>query len=429
MPRKCVIEGCDKKGYYNFLEIAKLTKKYYCGVHREAGMINCINKKCKSPNCIKIPTFNFEGLKPEYCKEHKEETMIATETKQKCKYEMCKKRANYKNQGETKPIYCNEHKTQDMITHTKRKPCEFDNCENRAKYNFNGLKPKFCKEHKEENMISVGRAICKFEGCNIQGTYNFRGLTRSFCFAHKLLGMVDVKNTCCEYEDCDKQPSYNFEDCNTIKFCHKHRLDGMIDIRNRNNKCLSELCPIIIKTNSRYKGYCLRCFIHLFPDEPVVRNYKTKETAVVHYIFSEFSRETYSWVSDRVIQDGCSRKRPDLLLDLGYQVIIVEVDEEQHKRTSYDVSCENKRLMQLSQDLDHRPIIIIRFNPDNYTSNGKTITSCWKINSMGICTIKKSKKFEWQSRLATLKSQIEYWIHPDNRTEKTIEIVQLYFDD
>ena len=110
-------------------------------------------------------------------------------------------------------------------------------------------------------------------------------------------------------------------------------------------------------------------------------------------------------------------------------MIVIEVDEEQHRRTSYDISCENKRLMLLSQDVDHRPLVVIRFNPDNYKSNDKTITSCWKINKNGICTIKKSKKSEWQTRLASLKSHIEHWINPDNKTGKTIEIIQLYFDD
>jgi hypothetical protein len=67
-----------------------------------------------------------------------------------------------------------------------------------------------------------------------------------------------------------------------------------------------------------------------------------------------------------------------LLLDLGYQVIIIEVDENQH--TEYDCSCENKRTMQLSQDLGHRPIVFIRFNPDDYEKDGTSVTSCWFVN-------------------------------------------------
>jgi hypothetical protein len=39
------------------------------------------------------------------------------------------------------------------------------------------------------------------------------------------------------------------------------------------------------------------------------------------------------------VENGCSLRRPDLLLDLGYQVIIVEIDETQHK--SYEEICNH----------------------------------------------------------------------------------------
>lgn len=151
----------------------------------------------------------------------------------------------------------------------------------------------------------------------------------------------------------------------------------------------------------------------------------TKERCVVEYITSHFP--DFSWVADKVITDGCSRRRPDLLLDLGNQIIIVEVDENQH--INYDCSCEHKRIMELSQDLNHRPVIFIRFNPDEYTdANGQDITSCWGVNGKGICVVKKSKKKEWESRLERLREQVEYWTNPANATEKTVEIVELFYD-
>jgi hypothetical protein len=68
----------------------------------------------------------------------------------------------------------------------------------------------------------------------------------------------------------------------------------------------------------------------------------------------------------------------------------VEVDENKH--STYDCSCENKRLMLISKDLHHRPIAFIRFNPDGYTEeDGTKIRSCWRLNKIGIMTI--SAKF------------------------------------
>ena len=163
----------------------------------------------------------------------------------------------------------------------------------------------------------------------------------------------------------------------------------------------------------------------MFPDKPVSRNYKTKEYSVVDFV--KFKFPNFQWISDKTITGGCSRRRPDLLLDLGYQIIIIEVDENQH--TDYDCSCENKRIMELSQDLGHRPIVFIRFNPDDYNKNGTNVTSCWGPDGKGICAVKKSKKNEWSERLNALGEQITYWINPENTTNKTIETIHLYYDE
>ncbi len=49
-------------------------------------------------------------------------------------------------------------------------------------------------------------------------------------------------------------------------------------------------------------------------------------------------------------------------------------------------------------------------------------------NTKGICVVKKNKKTEWLERLNALSLQIDYWIEPVNKTNKTIEIVQLFYD-
>jgi hypothetical protein len=157
-------------------------------------------------------------------------------------------------------------------------------------------------------------------------------------------------------------------------------------------------------------------------DKPAMCNYKTKEKDVVDRITQTFT--SFTWVADKKVQDGCSRRRPDLLLDMGSHIIIVEIDENKH--TDYDCSCENKRLMELSQDLQHRPIVFIRFNPDDYTNQyGILVKSCWKLNKLGVMQIAKTKQKEWEERIESLKQQIQYWV--DHPTEKTIEIIELFY--
>ena len=169
-------------------------------------------------------------------------------------------------------------------------------------------------------------------------------------------------------------------------------------------------------------GFGIITFSEGKPQVTVATNYKTKEKDVVERITETFVG--FNWVADKKVQDGCSRRRPDLLLDMGSHIIDIEIDENKH--TNYDCSCDHKRLMELSRDLQHRPIVFIRFNPDSYTNQeGILVKSCWKLNKLGVMKILKTKEKEWEERIDTLKQQIQYWI--DNPTEKTIEIIELFY--
>ena len=186
--------------------------------------------------------------------------------------------------------------------------------------------------------------------------------------------------------------------------------------------CKNQFCETI--SSKKYDGYCMPCFINnpLNADKPAHRNYKTKEKEVALAITKRYPDAT--WILDKRIQDGCSARRPDVLLDLGYHVLMIEVDENRHD--NYDCSCENKRLMQLAQDIGHRNMVVIRFNPDAYeTSQGERVPSCWKLNKLGVVHIPKDQQNAWNDRLQQLLDTIQYWI--ENESEKQIEMVELFY--
>jgi hypothetical protein len=218
----------------------------------------------------------------------------------------------------------------------------------------------------------------------------------------------------CKHNGCKKRSVFNKEVETKALYCTQHKTVNMVDVVNK--LCKSIWC--FVNVEEKYDGYCYK---NLFPDKLISRNYKTKEYAVVEYVKQSF--QDYTWITDKTIYDGCSKRRPDLCLDLGYQILIVEVDENQH--IDYDCTCENKRIMELSKDVGHRPIIFIRFNPDDFKKNGTNITSCWSVTK-GVCELKKSKKDEWLERLNLLKENIKYWIN--NKTNKTVEIIELFYD-
>jgi hypothetical protein len=376
--------------------------------------------KCKSEGCKIRASFNFKGLKPSYCKSHKEDFMINVKDKT-CENPECSKQPSYNLPGNKIPRFCVVHKEKNMIN-VISKTCENPECLMQPTYNLPGNKiPRFCFTHKKNDMINVISKTCENPECLIIPTYNFlESKTARFCKTHKENGMVDVINKTCENPDCLKQPAYNLPGNKIPRFCVVHKEKNMINVKTP--ICKTYLCDIQV-SNKKYEGYCLRCFIHTFPDKPITRNYKTKEKTTTDFVISQYPE--HKWISDKIISGGCSKRRPDLLLDLGDQFIIIEIDENQH--TNYDCSCENKRLMELSQDLGHIPAVMIRFNPDDYiNSESKNITSCWDTNKLGVYTIKKTKQKEWTNRLQTLKENIDYWMK--NRTEKTMEVIQLFYD-
>ena len=367
---------------------------------------------CKKVGCKREPIFNTEGEVPIYCNEHKLVGMVDVVHK-KCIHDGCKKRPSFNKEGEV-PIYCGEHKLGGMVD-VLHKRCIHDGCKKRPSFNKEGEVPIYCNDHKLVGIVNVLHKRCLHDECKRQPTFNIEGEQPIYCGEHKLGGMVDVRSKRCFHDGCKRQPTFNKEGERPI-YCGEHKLGGMVDVRSK--RCKSSWCSTLVQ--EKYDGYCLYCYIHLFPDKPVSRNYKTKEVSVLEYVKSKFNQ---NWIADKRIRGGCSRRRPDLLLDLGDQILIVEVDEDQH--ISYDCSCENKRIMELSQDVGHLPIVLIRFNPDKYTKDGKTIASCWAIDNKGIYVVKKTKKEEWLERLSYLENVIDYWI--TNRTNKTIEVIQLFY--
>ena len=376
---------------------------------------------CIEEGCKKQPSFNFEGLKKLYCAQHKLNGMIDV-THKTCLEDTCNIRPCYNFEDQKKGLYCVKHKKPGMIDIT-HKTCLEDTCNIRASFNFEDQKKGlYCVKHKKPGMIDITNKTCLEDTCNIRPCYNFEDQKKGlYCVKHKKPGMIDITHKTCLEDTCNIRASFNFEDQKKGLYCVKHKKPGMIDIIHKT--CKSEWCDTRFK-NKKYDGYCLYCYINLFPEKPVSRNYKTKEFAVVEFVKAKFPH--VDWIADKMINGGCSKKRPDLLLDLGYQILIIEIDENQH--INYDCSCENKRIMELSADMGHRPIVFIRFNPDTYIKDGKKITSCWGNNQKGICVIKKGKTKEWKNRLNSLEELIIYWLKPENKTNKVIETIELYYD-
>jgi hypothetical protein len=387
-------------------------KSLYCGDCKKDNMINIYGLKCEGCNST-TPTFNYPGIKDKrFCKDCAYDGMINVKDK------LCEKC----NKKRPSPNYCSDCKTEYMINVNCSK-CNDENCNENAWYNYeNEKKVKFCKEHSLKGMINLKIGLCNEQDCNLVASFNYMNEKNPiYCFNHKKDTMENIIcHTLCK--ECPNRASFNYYGEKKPMYCSFHKESIMVNVCHK--LCKTNLCGTII--SEKYDGYCMICFIHLFPDKPITRNYKTKETDVKNYILNSFPDLT--WVTDKKIQDGCSKRRPDLLLDLGYQIIIIEIDENQH--ITYDSSCEYKRLVDISDDLGNRPIILIKFNPDDYIlEDGTKKHSCWSINNKGLCTVKKTYQNEWKNRLNNLREKITFWLNPENKINDLIHFEYLFFDE
>ena len=336
----------------------------------------------------------------------------------KCKNSDCDKCAIYNYSNETKLLYCNEHKLIDMINVKSKRCCNLD-CNKTPTYNYsNETKALYCNEHKLIDMIDVKNKKCCNIACNKIPTYNYSNEKKAiYCNQHKLDDMVNVVNKKCCIPDCTKRPSYNFINETKALYCNQHKLNGMIDIIHK--KCDNLDCD---KKSSikHYKGYCSTCFHIKYPDITYDRNNKTKERLIVNNIIKEFS--DYKFILDKAI--GPKNHRPDMLLDLDDKVIIIEIDENQHK------GYKQNELLRLDtiQKAINKKIICIRFNPDSFISDNIKTSSCFKLNNNKIFEVVKPDEFE--NRLNHLYKFIKKYSNNDYKPKKhNIKTRKLYFDN
>jgi len=410
----CEEEGCKTTAGFN--KPGEKTGKY-CSKHKKAGMVDIDKICCEHDNCNVSPCYNYKGeTTGKYCKKHKLDGMIDVEHPC-CKEDKCQVRPSY-GMLDCEANYCFTHKKEGMVNLIKRE-CEDPDCKNTPNFNKEGETiGRYCSKHKKDGMVDVRHKRCDHAACKLQPGYTDPNTKKQYCSSHKTdVSISRIRR--CEFDGCDVIPTFaKFGDISAIR-CLTHKTHDDVDIKHA--YCKTHLC-YTRSSNPKYDGYCLHCYVNIYPDKPNARNYKTKESAVSKFIKDSFP--DISFISDKQIAGGCSKRRPDDIADFGTHCIIIETDEKKH--SAYECSCENKRIMEISKDVGHRPIVFLRFNPDAYIDEkGNRITSCWGIDGRGMAVIKKNKQNEWNNRLSCLKNQLQYWI--DN-IPKTVEIIQLFYD-
>jgi len=182
---------------------------------------------------------------------------------------------------------------------------------------------------------------------------------------------------------------------------------------------------------SQYYPYCQACYCVKYPDCPKSSNFKLKERILRDKLREYFPEECIEMFFDQRVDGGCSGRKPDVLIDMLTFSIVIECDEFQHK--AYDTECENKRMMQLFEDLGSRPLVMIRFNPDAYVNDeDEKVGTCFKPLTTGEDANRRRfydiQEEEWEYRCQVLKGVIVNYLEEDGFPLQEITVIKLFYD-
>jgi hypothetical protein len=163
--------------------------------------------------------------------------------------------------------------------------------------------------------------------------------------------------------------------------CETHKAETDQNLIER--ECVS--CNLIMVLDKDDK--CEFCVPHTFET-----NRLAKQNALMAYLdFYGLTGES----TDTIVDNGvCGRERPDRWFDFGDKIVVLECDEHQHK--DRQCSCEQTRMVNISQAYGGLPVYFIRWNPDPYapsvdTKKQEAIEKRHKIVCSYIRDIERSK--------------------------------------
>lgn len=416
-----------------------------CKKENAVVLIKYSDKKCVTCK-IKTPTYNLPGeIGSKWCVTCKPADAINTQ--KKCC--ICNEHAPYFNlPGETNGKWCSSCSPQDAINVISKKcPCGIT-----ASFGPTSSKKdlKWCYNCKEEGAICTTYKKCS---CGSRAIYNLPGkIGGIWCKICKPFEAINIIGNRCA---CGSLAGYNLPGKKEKIWCRKCKPDGTISVNTRcecGNIChyklpgtrLRKWCSSckpenaicdkkIIKCNfiycdatGIYDGYCLRCYSYLNPDIQISKKYKIKEKYVVDEVLDGIKNLVLKeQITTDKILGGCSKRRPDISIDLGTHWICVENDENSHR--GYDTNCEISRVNELYTDMADRPMVLIRFNCDSYTNkNNIKRKSLFKINNNGMLGIVDRRTFNY--RINILLNCIIKHIKEIPK-EKGLTIEYLFYDE
>jgi hypothetical protein len=345
----CIVTGCETSANYNIKEAPAI----YCATHAKNKEINTEGignlpnqirnvrtKLCEyvfedGLDCIKIATCGVG--KKQFCPTHMEEGMYKLSKDKKCKGIGCNSTPSYGMENGVAE-YCTIHKLENMIQLYQK--CINEGCNKRARYNKTGeTGSRYCLDHKSDEMLDNYKDKCIEYGCNENADYNIKSIKKGiYCNLHKKDNMCSNKVIICKEENCLVAAYFGTRN-DPKQYCSSHKKDNMFNYQRQAEEYYEDL-----------ENNCLN-----------------KEKRVCDFL----ERNNIKFANNKKIKNSLDKFRPDCLIDCKTHYIIIEVDEDQHRYTSfYSDEKELERMNSFKINLT-KQILFIRINPDYYLVNNK----------------------------------------------------------
>ena len=213
---------------------------------------------------------------------------------------------------------------------------------------------------------------CLAENCKKHKNFGKPGSNvAEYCKEHAPPVYEDVKNRKCLAENCKKQKKFG-KSGYSAEYCAEHKTNDMISNPKKRKRDESNdigICRYCCAEIHYNEQYCDSCKNYINLGRKTVKKHE-KELMIKYLLENHFGvtgvRDQMTFRHDRIVDGGCSKRRPDFEIPTSWGTIILEVDEHQHIRNSYTCECEISRMKQIYFDCGVEHILFVRYNPDSY---------------------------------------------------------------
>jgi hypothetical protein len=259
-------------------------------------------------------------------------------------------------------------------------------------------------------MIDIKHKICEYKGCKIRSNYGLPGTPKSHCSRHKTSDMIINPTKYCTKDECKEPATHGIKE---QLFCEEHAEKDHYNLCER--KCTNKECPYPDRLDILNKERLCVTFCSLIKQDQMMKKHIKKKEEFIGNLLKEEIKQEISH-RDQIIDSSCSNVRPDFVFDCGNHIVVIEVDEYQHK--SYNncgstkderMIMENRRMFMIFQSFGGPSVIFIRYNPDSFRVNDK------------IVTVTDKKRHE------CLLRWVKHYLK--NGTDVSLEVKYLFYDE